>query len=73
MLQQMTLAKAEIDHLGSCTRAGKTPEQLADMDNRFFAALDRLKDLRRKQEAALARQSAFRFPCAVDARIRKNY
>lgn len=61
MLEQMTLAKAEIDHLGSCTRAGKTPEQLADMDNRFFAALDRLKDLKREQEAALARQSAFRF------------
>lgn len=59
LLEQIRLAKAELDHLGSCTRAGKTPEQLADMDNRFFAALDRLKDLKRKQEAALARRQAY--------------
>lgn len=46
LLEQIRLAKAELDHLGSCTQAGKTPEQLAEMDNKFYAALARLKDLR---------------------------
>lgn len=72
-LEQIRQAKAELDHLGSCSRAGKTPEQLAEMDNKFYAAMDRLKGLRQQQEAALARRSAFRFPYADDGRIRKNY
>lgn len=55
LLEQIRQAKAELDHLGSCTRAGKTPDQLAEIDNKFFAAMDRLKDLRHQQEAALAR------------------
>lgn len=61
MLEQIRLAKAELDHYGSCSRSGKTPEQLDELDNKFYAAMDRLKDLKRKQEAALARRSAFRF------------
>lgn len=57
--EQIWHVKAELDHLGSCTRAGKTPEQLAEMDNKFFAALNRLKDLRQQQEAALAKRQAY--------------
>lgn len=59
LLEQIRQVKAELDHLGSCTRAGKTPEQLAEMDNKFFAALDRLRDLQRQQAAALARRQAY--------------
>jgi hypothetical protein len=59
MLEQIRLAKAQLDHLGSCRRASKTPEQLADMDNRFFAAMDQLKDLQLEQEAALVRRQAY--------------
>lgn len=59
LLEQIRQAKAELDHLGSCTQAGKTPEQLNDLDNKFYAALDRLKDLRQQQEAALAKRQAY--------------
>lgn len=59
MLEQIRLAKAELDHYGSCSRSGKTPEQLDELDNKFYAALDRLNDLRRQQEAALARRQAY--------------
>lgn len=46
LLEQIRLAKAELDHLGTCTLTGKTTGQLAEIDNKFYAALDRLKDLR---------------------------
>lgn len=46
LLEQIRLAKAELDHYGSCSRVGKTPEQLAEIDSKFYAAMDRLKDLR---------------------------
>lgn len=48
LLEQIRQAKAELDHLGSCTRAGKTPDQLAEIDNKFFAAMDLLQQLRQK-------------------------
>jgi hypothetical protein len=48
LLEQIRQAKAELDHLGSCTRAGKTPDQLAEIDKRFFAAMDVLQQLRQK-------------------------
>lgn len=48
LLEQIRQAKAELDHLGSCSRASKTPEQLAEMDNKFYAAMDLLQQLRRK-------------------------
>lgn len=58
-LEQIRQAKAELDHYGSCSRSGKTSKQLAAMDNKFYAAMDRLKDLRQQQEAALARRQAY--------------
>lgn len=54
LLKQIQLAKADLDHLGSCTRTSKTPEQLAELDNKFFAALDQLKLSRQKQADKLA-------------------
>lgn len=54
LLKQIQLAKADLDHLGSCTRTGKTPEQLAELDNKFFAAIDQLKISRQKQVDKLA-------------------
>lgn len=59
MLEQIRLAKAELDHYGSCSRSGKTSEQLDELDNKFYAAMDRLNDLQRQQEAALARRQAY--------------
>ena len=48
LLKQIQLAKADLDHLGSCTRTRKTPEQLAELDNKFFDALDQLKISRQR-------------------------
>lgn len=58
LLKQIQLAKADLDHLGSCTRSGKTPEQLVELDNKFFAALAQLKLSRQKQVDKLANQQA---------------
>ena len=56
LLKQIQLAKADLDHLGSCSRTGKTTEQMAEIDNRFFAALDQLKISRQRQADKLANQ-----------------
>ena len=48
LLEQIQLAKADLDHLGSCTRTGKTPEQLAELDDKFYTALDRKSQLERQ-------------------------
>lgn len=36
-------AKQELKHLGSCTTKGLTNEQIAQQDERFFLALEKLK------------------------------
>lgn len=49
-MKQSEQIKAECDHLGSCLRAGKTPAQQAEMDDRFFDLLDRQQVIRREME-----------------------
>lgn len=39
-------AKQELKHLGSCTTKGLTNEQIAQQDERFFLALEKLKLLK---------------------------
>ena len=56
LLEQIRQAKAELDHLGSCSRTGKTPEQLNDLDNKFYAALDKKAQLERQLYDANARR-----------------
>ncbi|MEB4802516.1 ABC transporter ATP-binding protein [Acinetobacter soli] len=36
-------AKQQLKHLGSCTAKGLTNEQIAQQDERFFLALEKLK------------------------------
>lgn len=43
MLEPILLSKAELDHLGSYPLADKTVQQITEMDDRFFATLNRLK------------------------------
>lgn len=43
-------AKQELKHLGSCTTKGLTDEQIAQQDERFFLAMEKLKWLKGRRD-----------------------
>jgi len=40
----------ELKHLGSCTTAGLTNKKIAQLDERFFLAIDKLKRLKVRRD-----------------------
>lgn len=40
----------EIKHLGSCTTKGLTDKEIAQLDERFFLAIDKLKRLKVRRD-----------------------
>lgn len=42
---ELTHVRHELNHLGSCTTAGKTDKEIAHIDERFFLACEKLEAL----------------------------
>ncbi|AWW07752.1 MAG: hypothetical protein [Podoviridae sp. ctbh1] len=48
----------ELNHLGSCTTKGLTDEEIAQQDERFFLAIERLKWLKGRRDQKLSLSEA---------------
>ena len=47
---EILATEQEIKHLGSCTTKGLTDEQIAQQDERFFLAIEKLKWLKGRRD-----------------------
>lgn len=45
----------ELKHVGSCTTKGRTQEQIAQLDERFFLAIEKLKWLKGRRDIRVKR------------------
>ncbi|BAP36672.1 hypothetical protein AS4_17320 [Acinetobacter guillouiae] len=43
---EMTNLRHEISHLGACTTSGKSEQEIAHIDERFFLACEKLESLK---------------------------
>lgn len=43
---ELAQAQTEVNHFGSCSTAGKTDEEIAHIDERFFLACEKLSALK---------------------------
>jgi len=43
---ELSHARHELNHLGSCTTAGKSDKEIAHIDERFFLACEKLEALK---------------------------
>ncbi|MCU4599087.1 hypothetical protein [Acinetobacter bereziniae] len=49
ILKQIKEVKLELKHLGSCTTIGLTDYEIAQLDERFFLAVEKIKKLKARR------------------------
>ncbi len=52
---EILATEQELKHLGSCTTKGLTDEQIAQQDERFFLAIEKLKWLKGRRDIRVKR------------------
>ncbi|ENX34917.1 hypothetical protein F889_01557 [Acinetobacter colistiniresistens] len=56
--KQILLAKQQVDHWGTVSTRGKTPEEAAQIDEQFYLANSNLKKLKKRRQDLVSKLNA---------------